>query len=68
MTHQLALAATGVYVFAPLKAQTLLITESISGINDMVDHISTEVEKAFQNISNLSDITLKTLGSNIFET
>ena len=43
-------------------------TESISGINDMVDHISTEVEKAFQNISNLSDITLKTLGSNIFET
>ena len=36
-------------------------TDSINEINSMVDQISTEVEKAFQNISNISEKTQNTL-------
>ena len=42
---------------------TMQATNSISEINDMVDHIGTEVEKAFLNISNQADITRQALGS-----
>ena len=36
-------------------------TESINGINSMVAHISSEVEKAFRNITDISEMTQSTL-------
>ena len=42
-------------------------TVSIKGINVMADHISTEVEKAFNNITYISDKTKKTIAKNEME-
>lgn len=41
-------------------------TESINGINVMVEHISTEVEKAFRNITDISEKTQSTLAKGGF--
>lgn len=62
------LAATSKNTVSDAEKITEQSTNSIKAINTMVDSIGTEVEKAFQNISNISQKTQDTLGKNGLET